>query len=76
MAKKPSIITLAIETKITPEGDNIPCELSYNDEVFEVKNPVKSMKLFDGATRWRCTIDGRPTEMFSLDDKWWMEKGW
>ena len=71
---KPSKITLKVESRLTPEGNSIPYELNYNDEPFEIKNLVKSMKLFDGAVRWRCKIDGRDVEMFNLDDRWWMEK--
>lgn len=72
---KSNKITLKIETRLTPDGDSIPYELTYNDETFEIKNLVKSMKLFNGATRWRCKIDGRDIEMFNLDDRWWMERG-
>ncbi len=72
---KPSKISLKIETRLTPEGDSIPYELTYNDETFEIKNLIKSMKLFNGAVRWRCKIDGRDIEMFNLDDRWWMERG-
>lgn len=68
-------ITLKIETRLTHEGDSIPFELSYNDETFEVKEPIKSMKLFDGALRWRCKIDGRTVELFNEGDNWWMIKG-
>jgi hypothetical protein len=69
---KPSKITLKIETRLTPDGDSIPYELTYNDETFEVKNLVKSMKLFNGAVRWKCSIDGRSIEMFNEGNKWWM----
>lgn len=72
---KISKITLKIVTSLTPEGDSIPYELSYNDETFEVKDAVRSMKLFDGAQRWRCSIDGRKIEMFNEGDNWWMVKG-
>ncbi len=71
---KVSKIALTIKSRITPEGGIIPYELSYNDEKFEIKDPVKSMKLFDGAVRWRCSIDGRKIEMFNIDESWWMVK--
>jgi len=72
MAKKPKKVYLQVETSLTPEGWSVPIELKYNDEPFEIKDPVKGMKLFDGAIRWRCKIDGRDIEMFNLDDQWWM----
>jgi hypothetical protein len=65
---------LTVETKTTPEGDIIPHELTYNDETFEIHDLVKSMKLFEGAVRWRCKIDGRAVEIFNLDDRWWLER--
>lgn len=74
MAKKPSKAILQVETRLTPDGWAMPFELKYNDETFEIKDPVHSVKLFEGAIRWRCTIDGRQVEIFNLDDMWWMEK--
>lgn len=74
MAKKTGKITLQVEAIISPEGWAIPHELKYNDETFSIIDPVRSMKLFDGATRWRCSIDGRQVEIFNIDDSWWMEK--
>jgi len=68
----PVKVTLQVETKITLDGGFIPSELKYNDERFEIIDPIRSMKLFDGATRWRCKIDGRNIEMFNLDEQWWM----
>lgn len=72
MAEKPKKIYLQVETQLTPEGWKLPNELKYNDETFEIKDSIKSMKLFDGAVRWRCNIDGQDIEMFNLDDQWWM----
>jgi hypothetical protein len=74
MAKRSSKAYLQVETKLTTEGRSVPHELKYNDETFEITESVKSMKLFEGATRWRCKIDGRSVELFNIEDKWWMEK--
>ena len=73
MAKSngPKKITLQVTTRHTPDGGHIPHQLSYNDETFEIKNPVRSLKLFDGAGWWRCTIDGQPLDMFNLGELWW-----
>ena len=72
---KSNKISLKVAARLSPEGVNIPYELTYNDETFEIKNLIKSMKLFNGAIRWRCKIDNRDIEMFNIDDQWWMEKG-
>ena len=72
MTKKPKKIYLQVEIRLTVEGWSVPNELKYNDETFEIKDPIKGMKLFDGAVRWRCKVDGRDIEMFNLDDQWWM----
>lgn len=63
---------LKVETTLSSDSWNVPYELKYNDETFKIIDPIHSMKLFDGAIRWRCKIDGRDIEMFNLDDLWWM----
>lgn len=72
MAVTVNKISLQIITRLVPEGWSIPYELKYEGETFEIKNPIRSMKLFDGAIRWRCKIDGRDIEMFNKDKNWWM----
>jgi hypothetical protein len=76
MAKKqngPKKVYLTVET-LSADGWNVPAELKYNDDTFKISDPVRSRKLFDGAIRWRCKIDSRDTELFNLDDRWWMEQ--
>lgn len=72
MAVKVNKVSLNIITKKSPEGWNTPHELKYNDDTFPVNDLVRSMKLINGAERWRCKIDGRLVELFNDGDKWWM----
>ena len=44
---------------------NVPIELAYNDEKFEITDPVRSMKLFNNAVRYKCIIYGKATELFN-----------
>lgn len=53
-------------------GWNIPYELHYDDEKFEIKDPIRSVKLFNNATKFKCVIDGRGVELFNEEDKWWL----
>ena len=53
---------------------NVPIELTYNDEKFEITDPVRSMKLINNAVRYRCTIDGKAIELFNEGDEWWLLK--
>ena len=50
-----------VDVKSTPDsyGWNIPYELTYNDEKFEIIDPQRGMKLFNNAVRFKCEIDGR-----------------
>ena len=65
-------VTLQVEANLTLDDISVPYELKYNDDRFEIKDPIRGLKLHDGATRWRCKIDGRDIEMFNLDERWWM----
>lgn len=65
---------VAVESTPDSYGWNIPYELKYNDEKFEIKDPIRSVKLFDNATKFKCVIDGRAIELFNEDDKWWIIK--
>ena len=60
-----------VKSSTDDNGWNIPVELTYDDEKFEVKDPVRSMKLFNNAVRYKCTIDGKPFELFNIGDEWW-----
>lgn len=71
MAQKVKKITLDIISTYINDWA-VPIELRYNDEKFEIKDPVHSTKLFDGAIRWRCKVDGRDIEIFNQEDRWWM----
>ncbi|ATW24198.1 hypothetical protein [Candidatus Formimonas warabiya] len=64
-------VPLQIEAKITPRGDNMPFQLIYEDEIIEIVNPVKSIRLYDGAFRWRCGINGQEVELYNLGEEWW-----
>lgn len=72
MAVQVNKVFLQIISRLTPEGWDVPHELKYGDETFEIKDTVRSMKLFNGAVRWRCKIDGRQIELFNNGDSWWM----
>ena len=58
---------MIVDVKIIVDnnGWNIPVELTYNDEKFEIKDPVRSMKLFNNAIRYKCNIDERYIELFN-----------
>jgi hypothetical protein len=71
---KSNKISLNITSTLTEDGVKVPVELKYGDDKFEITNQIRSMKLFDGATRWKCAIDGRQIELFNLGDDWWMKK--
>ena len=68
----PNKIILEVKTRTNENGWNIPVELTYDDEKYEIKNPVRSMKLFNKAVRYKCTIDGKPFELFIIGDEWWI----
>ncbi len=61
-----------IESKPDNNGWNIPFELTYNDEKFEIEDPIRSMKLFNKAVRFKCKIDGKEIELFNEGEKWWV----
>ncbi|MBU3188820.1 hypothetical protein K9O30_06550 [Clostridium bowmanii] len=61
-----------VQSKPDNNGWNIPFELTYNDEEFEIKDPIRSMKLFNNATRFKCNIDGKAIELFNEDEEWWI----
>ncbi len=71
---KSSKILVMVESKPDADGWNIPIELSYNDEKFEIKDPVRSMKLFNNAVRYKCNIDGKAVELFNEGNEWWILK--
>ncbi len=68
----PNKILVEVKSKTDANGWNIPIELTYDDEKYEVKNPVRSMKLINNAFRYKCTIDGKPFELFNIGDEWWI----
>ncbi|ABR49591.1 hypothetical protein Amet_3463 [Alkaliphilus metalliredigens QYMF] len=61
-----------VEGKLDDNEWNIPVELTYNDEKFEIIDPVRSMKLFNNAIRYKCNIDGRLIELFNEGEEWWI----
>jgi hypothetical protein len=67
-------MTVIVESKADIDGWNVPVELTYNDEKFEIKDPIRSMKLFDNAIRYKCNIDGKAIELFNENEKWWMNR--
>jgi hypothetical protein len=68
----PNKVVVEIKTKTDDNGWSIPIELIYDDEKYEVENPVRSMKLFNNAVRYKCTIDGKLLELFNIGDEWWI----
>ncbi|MCJ7689368.1 MAG: hypothetical protein MUO60_08615, partial [Clostridiaceae bacterium] len=56
---------VVVESNPDNNGWDIPYELTYNDEKFEIKDPVRSMKLFNNAVRYKCNIDGKAIELFN-----------
>lgn len=67
-------VFVRVESKPDIDGWNIPIELTYNDEKFEIKDPIRSMKLFNNAARYKCIIDEKAIELFNEDKKWWLVK--
>ncbi|MDO9536096.1 MAG: hypothetical protein Q7J85_12390 [Bacillota bacterium] len=67
-------ILVMVESKPDTNGWNIPFELTYNDEKFEIKDPIRSMKLFNNAVRYKCNIDGKAIELFNEGEEWWILK--
>lgn len=65
---------VAVESELDSNGNgwNIPIQLSYNDEKFRVIDPIRSMKLFNNAVRYKCSIDGRAIELFNEGEEWWI----
>ncbi len=65
-------MAVVIESKTDSNGWDIPIELTYNNEKFEIMNPIRSMKLFNNAVRYKCSIDGKAIELFNEGEKWWI----
>ena len=65
---------VAVSSKPDNNGNgwDIPFELTYNDEAFEIKDPIRSMKLFNNAVRYKCNIDGKEIELFNEAEEWWI----
>lgn len=61
-----------VESKPDTDGWNIPIELSYNEEKFEVKDIIRSKKYFNNAVRFKCNIDGKAIELFNEGEEWWI----
>lgn len=71
-AKAPEKVLMQIETAPTQKSGIIPCQLIYEGDPIEISSPVKSIKLIDGAVRWKCFINGREVELFNDGESWWM----
>ena len=71
-AKVPEKTALRIETMDTPKSGTVPCRLIFEGDPVEISHPVKSIKLIDGAVRWKCVINGQEFEIFNENDDWWM----
>ena len=65
-------VYVTVESKPDSDGWNIPFELTYNDEGFDIIDPIRSLKLFDNAARYKCKIDGKSIELFNEGEKWWI----
>ena len=61
-----------VQSKPDNNGWDIPFELTYNDEEFEIKDPIRSMKLINNAVRYKCNIDGKLIELFNEGEDWWI----
>ena len=59
-----------VASKPDTDGWDIPIELAYNDEKFEIKDPIRSMKLFNNAVKYKCNIDGKAIELFNEGVEW------
>ncbi len=77
LRKKPQRILQKIPLQVTTELiykiGLVPRLLTYedDDEGTVIFNPVKGLKLIDGAVRWRCRINGREIELFNEGESWW-----
>ena len=65
-------MVVVVQSKLDNNGWNIPFELTYNDEEFEIIDPIRSMKLFNNAVRYKCSIDGKAIELFNEGEEWWI----
>jgi len=65
-------VFVIVESKPDIDGWNTPIDLTYNDEKYEIKDPIRSMKLFNNAVRYKCNIDGKAIELFNEGEEWWM----
>lgn len=63
---------VVVRSKPDTNGWNTPIELTYNEEKFEITAPIRSMKLFNNAVRYKCNIDGKAIELFNEGEEWWM----
>ncbi|MBW9157999.1 hypothetical protein [Clostridium tagluense] len=63
---------VVVQSKPDNNGWDIPFELTYNDEEFEIKDPIRSMKLFNNAVRYKCNIDEKEIELFNEGEEWWI----
>ncbi|MGH4124783.1 MAG: hypothetical protein ACREV6_17820 [Clostridium sp.] len=63
---------VVVQSKLDNNGWDIPFELTYNDEEFEIKDPIRSMKLFNNAVRYKCIIDEKEIELFNEGEEWWI----
>lgn len=63
---------VVVQSKPDDNGWNIPFELTYNDEEFEIIDPIRSMKLFNNAAKYKCNIDGKAIELFNEGEEWWI----
>ncbi|MBU3183071.1 hypothetical protein [Clostridium psychrophilum] len=63
---------VAVKSNLDDNGWANPFELTYNDEDFEIKDPVRSMKLINNAIRYKCNIDGKAIELFTAGEEWWI----
>jgi hypothetical protein len=67
-------IFVMVESKPDIDGWNIPIELTYNNEKFEVIDSIRSKKFFNNAVRHKCNIDGKAIELFNEGEQWWILK--
>lgn len=63
---------VVVKSRLDNNGWNVPYELTYNDEEFEIINPIRSMKLFNNAAKYKCNIDGKAIELFNEGEEWWI----
>ena len=67
-------VFVMIESEPDIDGWNNPIELTYNDEKFEIKDSIRSKKLFNNAVKFKCNIDGKAIELFNEGEEWWILK--